>query len=518
MKNSNVPEALTATGRVLEQSENAFFGADVYRSHAVPRAVVRPQNVDELRQVVIAAAQAGLAIHTRGGGVSYTDAHLPISPDSIVIDTSALNNIIAIDDTDMTVTVEPGISWEKLDAALAPYGLKVPFVGTFSGIAASVGGTITQNANGHGSNANGISAESVIAVDVMNIDGEILRTSTTGKGDRQGRYRNYGPDLTGLFLGDSGALGIKTAVTLRLLRRRPHAETASFAFSSFASLHACMSEIAGMKLEEKSFGLDLKLSQGQIAKQDTGTAISVAKGVWKSSPTILSAIGSLVRLASAGKRVLASAPFAAHYICDGFTPTEARAKLDTIRKVALGHGREIANSVPTVVRAMPFQPLHNMLGPQGERWVPLHGLLPHSQVSDFYTAFENYISSKQSEMERSKAYIGAMFSSIGASTFLFEPALYWQDELAEYHLRMMEPAYLANLPRYPANPAGAALVEKMRTDIITIMAEHGAGHFQVGKLYPYTEDRDPGAMSLLHSIKQEMDPKGLLNPGALGLS
>src|SRR5690606_22548133 len=123
----------------------------------------------------------------------------------------------------------------------------------------------------------------------------------------------------------------------------------------------------------------------------------------------------------------------------------------------------------------------------------------------------------QSEMERCKAYIGAMFSSIGAGTFLFEPALYWQDELTEYHLRMMEPSYLASLPRYPSNPEGAALVEKMRTDIITIMAEHGAGHFQVGKLYPYTEVRDPCAMALLRSIKWEMDPKCLINPGALGI-
>jgi D-lactate dehydrogenase (cytochrome) len=512
-----VPAALAATDRVLDESENAFFGSDVYRSHAVPRAVVRPETLDELRQAVLAAVGEGLAIHTRGGGVSYTDAHLPLGRESIVIDTSALDSVIAIDETDMLVTVEPGISWERLDAALAPRGLKVPFVGTFSGIAASVGGTISQNANGHGSNANGISADSVVAVEVMDAAGEIVRTGTTGSGAKQGRFRNYGPDLAGLFLGDSGALGIKTAVTLRLLRRRPHAETASFAFADFGSLHACMSQIAGMKLEEKSFGLDLKLSQGQIAKQDTGTAISVAKGVWKSSPNALSAIGSLARLARAGKRVLASAPFATHYICDGFTPTEARAKLETVRKVALRHGREIANSVPTVVRAMPFQPLHNMLGPQGERWVPLHGLLPHSRVAAFHSVFESYVASRQPEMERHNVFIGAMFSAIGPSTFLYEPALYWQDELAEYHLRMMEPAYLSGLPRYPANPQGAALVEEMRTDLIAIMAEHGAGHFQVGKLYPYPKGRDPGALKLLRAVKREMDPEGLLNPGALGL-
>lgn len=510
--------ALAATGCALDPAENAFYGADVYRSHAVPHAVLRPRSAEELRGVVAAAAAEKLAIHVRGGGASYTDAHLPTCAESVVIDTSALDRVIEINATDMTVTVEPGITWERLDAALAPHGLKVPFVGTFSGLAATVGGTISQNANGHGSNANGIAADSVVAIDVLSARGELVRTATAGDAASTARFRNYGPDLTGVFLGDSGALGIKTAVTLKLLRRRPHAETASFAFPDFASLHACMAEVAGMKLEEKSFGLDLKLSQGQIAKQDTGTAISVAKGVWRSSPDTLTAVASLVRLAKAGKRVLASAPFAAHYICDGFSRAEARAKLATIREVALTHGREIANSVPTVVRAMPFQPLHNMLGPAGERWVPLHGLLPHSRVAAFHAAFEALVAQAEDDMACAKVFIGAMFSSIGAGTFLFEPALYWQDELTEYHHRMMEPGYLARLPRYPANPAGAALVERLRTDIIALMAAHGAGHFQVGKLYPYAKGRDAGAWALLRALKREMDPDGLLNPGALGLA
>lgn len=497
------------------ETDRAFLASDVYRNHVTPRGVFRPDTVEALREIVLGAAGEGLAIHVRGGGVSYTDAHLPRSADSIVIDSSGLNRIIAIDETDMTVTVEPAITWEKLDSELAKRGLKVPFVGTFSGLAASVGGTLSQNGNGHGSNAHGISADSVVAVDVMTVDGDLVRTGTTGARAAWGRFRNYGPDLTGLFLGDVGTLGIKVAITLKLLKRRPAGETASFAFPSFEALHAMMSGVAAMKIEEKSFGLDLALSQGQIAKQDTGTMLSVAKGVWKSSPNAIAGARSLVRMAAAGTRVLASAPYAAHFITDGFSQVEARAKIAAIREVALRHGREIANSVPTVVRAMPFQPLHNMLGPAGERWVPLHGLLPHSRVAAFHAAFIAYVQSKREEMARKKVTIGAMFSSIGAGTFLYEPALYWQDTLMEYHERMMEPAYLAGLPRYPANLQGAALVEEMRMHIIELMHAHGAGHFQVGKLYPYARERDPGALALLRAIKAQLDPKGLLNPGAL---
>ena len=495
--------------------DRTFLATDVYRNHVTPRGVFRPETVEALREIVVGAAGEGLAIHVRGGGVSYTDAHLPKSEASVVIDSASLNRIISIDEQNMMVTVEPAITWQKLDAELAKRGLKVPFVGTFSGLAASVGGTLSQNANGHGSNANGISADSVIAVDVMTVDGDLVRTGTTGARDVWGRYRNYGPDLTGLFLGDVGTLGIKVAITLKLLKRRPAGETASFAFPTFEALHATMSSVAAMKIEEKSFGLDLALSQGQIAKQDTGTMLGIAKSVWKSSPNAVTGVRSLAKMVAAGTRVLASAPYAAHFIADGFSQVEARAKIAAIRTVALQHGREIANSVPTVVRAMPFQPLHNMLGPAGERWVPLHGLLPHSRVAAFHAAFIGYVASKREEMARKKVTIGAMFSSIGASTFLYEPALYWQDVLLDYHERMMEPAYLAGLPRYPANPNGAALVDEMRTHIIDLMHSHGAGHFQVGKLYPYARERDPGALALLRAIKAQLDPRGLLNPGAL---
>jgi len=164
---------------------------------------------------------------------------------------------------------------------------------------------------------------------------------------------------------------------------------------------------------------------------------------------------------------------------------------------------------------MPFQPLHNMLGPAGERWVPLHGLLPHSQVAGFHQAFTSYVAGKREAMAEKKVHVGAMFSSIGAGIFLYEPAFYWQDALTAYHERMMEPAYLAGLPRYPVNPAGAALVEEMRMAIIDQMHAHGAAHFQVGKLYPYGRGRDPGALALLRQIKAIVDPGNLLNPGAL---
>ncbi|HWU02763.1 MAG TPA: FAD-binding oxidoreductase, partial [Novosphingobium sp.] len=405
---SMLPETLS--GALLPATETAFYAMDVYRPGVRPRGVLRPGSVAELQAIVRAAAAANLAMFTRGGGVSYTDAYTPTREDSIVIDTSALSRIIEINQQDMLVTVEPGISWKALDDALAPLGLKVPFVGTFSGLAASVGGTVSQNANGHGSNGAGTAADSVVAVELLDAKGDFIRTSTAGAAGSGACFRNYGPDLTGLFTGDCGALGIKTAVVLKLLRRKPAFETASFAFADFATLHACMSRIAGERIDDKSFGLDLALSQGQIGKQDAGSMLGIVREVWRSSPGIVAGLRSLTTMALAGKRVLASAPYAAHYIVDGHDPVEARAKITSLRRIAHGFGGEIANSVPTIVKSMPFQPLHNMLGPQGERWVPLHGLFPHSRVAGFHAALTAYVDSQRARMAQCRVHIGAMFS------------------------------------------------------------------------------------------------------------
>jgi D-lactate dehydrogenase (cytochrome) len=282
-------------------------------------------------------------------------------------------------------------------------------------------------------------------------------------------------------------------------------------------MHACMARIAAERLDDKSFALDQALQHGQIARQDAASMLGIARSIWSSSPSAARALTSLARMAAAGTRDLARAPYAAHYIVDGHERVEARSKISTLRAIVTGFGREIANSVPTVVRANPFQPLHNMLGPAGERWVPLHGLLPHSRVPAFHEEVTAYIAAQSAAMATNRVHVGTMFSCIGASTFLYEPALYWQDERTVFHERMMDAEYVRTLPTYAANPEGARLVENLRTGLVRLMHAHGAGHFQIGKLYPYLEGRDPGAVALLRAIKRELDPDNRLNPGALGL-
>ena len=163
-----------------------------------------------------------------------------------------------------------------------------------------------------------------------------------------------------------------------------------------------------------------------------------------------------------------------------------------------------------------YRPLNNILGPKGERWVPLHGVLNHADVLPFHDALTALYESRAVEMERLGVWAGGMFSPVGPSGFLYEIALYWPDTRTEYHQRMLDPAFLASLPAYPANPEARACVDQLKRDLIALYAAHGAAHFQLGRAYPYRNRLDPRADSLLATIKAALDPQHLMNPGALG--
>jgi FAD/FMN-containing dehydrogenase len=503
---------------VLTGGDREFYATDVFRRLEVPEAVIRPGTTEELRAAVAAACRAGRAIFTRGGGASYTDGYLPNTARSILIDVGRLDRIVEINTRDMYVTVEAGVTWATLDATLAKQGLRTPFRGPFSGLAATVGGSISQNTVGHGNGAWGISAESVVAIEAVLANGEWIKTGQAGSLTGAPFFRFYGPDLTALFTGDCGALGVKGRITLKLIRRRPSFGAVSFGFGQFAAMHAAAAECAALGVDEKAFGLDQALQQGQIGRQNSNAAkAEMAGAVLKSSRGLASGMWRLARMGLAGSKALAQANYAFHYMVEGLDAHEVEVKLALLRKAALPHGAELPNTVPTIVRGMPFAPLHNIVGPAGERWVPLHGILPHSAVLSFHQAAVACLDRYATDMDRLGVHSGKMFSPIGAGSFLYEPAFYWKDAQTVFHKTMLDAEYNRTLPSYPPNPEGAELVAAIRSDLIDIFHAHGATHLQVGKVYPLVKDRNPQACALLQAIKHAVDPDMLMNPGALGL-
>lgn len=507
---------IVGADQVLLGDAMAAFATDVYRARVPPCAVVRPGTVAELQSVVAAARTAGAAVFVRGGGASYTDGYLPNRADSLLIDMGRLDRIVEINERDAYVTVEAGITWKSLKEALDPLNLRTPFFGPFSGSAATVGGSMSQHSISHGSGTHGISAQSLLAMDVVLASGAILSTGSAGRGAAP-FCRWYGPDLAGLFCGDCGVLGVKARITLPLLRHAAAFECLSFAFQTLPALADALRRASLEHLDDEHFAIDAAISQGQIARQQRTSTSGLIGGIVASSPTPWAALKQLVKMARAGSGALRAAPYMAHFIVEGVTARDARIKADRLRSLMTAGGAEISNTVPAVVRGMPFAPLYNSLGPNGERWVPLHGYLPHSRVGEFHEAVTAFFAARSEEMKRLGVWNGGMFMTMGSTAFLYEVALYWPGEPSAYHRRAVPADYLAKLPPGVDSAETNAFVDRLKEDLVKLYSQFDALHFQLGKTYPFGSVLRPEGLALLRSIKRALDPDGLLNPGALEL-
>ena len=508
---SQLTAALGAAAVSQEPTRLDYMGTDVYHAGGRPALVVRPTSVTALQAAVRVCAAAGVAMVPRSGGASYTDGYLYAPGGHVLFDCGGLDQV-EIDVPNAVVTVGPGVTWAALRTKLAELGLRTPFWGPFSGLVATVGGSVSQNAISHGSGAYGASAQSVLSMDVVLASGELM-TTTGAKGTR-----HFGPDLTGLFTGDCGALGIKSAIRLPLLARREGFEALSFAFDDFTSFHAAVRAAAIEAIDEENFGVDLALSQGQIARQEgVANKAKVAAEVMRAAPSKLAGLKQLASMAVSGESAMRSGEWMHHYLIEGVDAAEASARAKRLRVIMAAHGKEIPNSVPGFVHTLPFAPLTNILGPKGERWVPLHGILRHEDVVPFHEALMAFYDERDADLQRLGIWTGGMFESVGSAGFLYEIAIYWPDVRTTYHEQMLDKDFLAKLPVYPASPEARAYVAQLKTDLVALYAKFGAGHFQLGRSYPLRSKLDRQADALLVAIKAQLDPQGLMNPGALGL-
>jgi len=188
-------------------------------------AAVRPANVDELTRLVNFASSKGISIYVRGGGSSVTGASIPSG--GIVVDTSSLNQILDTDQPNRTVTVQAGVRLKTLEAKLNEGGFTLSqFPESFE--LATVGGYISTLGSGQYSTLYGGVEDSVLRLEVVLPSGDVVWTR------RRGAPRSsVGPDLSRIFLGAEGSLGIISAAELKI-RKLPNYEwKAAFGFASF---------------------------------------------------------------------------------------------------------------------------------------------------------------------------------------------------------------------------------------------------------------------------------------------
>lgn len=501
------------------EEDRAFYSQDIYRAaDDTVSVVVRPGSVDEVSRVVAAATGAGFSVIARGGGSSYTGGLLPDRPSSVSIDTRRLDRVEEINTDDMYVVVEVGCTWQELHRALKPHGVRPPFWGPASGGTATVGGSLSQNAILHGSALHGASGESVLGLEVVLADGSVVPTGSWSTVGGKPFFRHYGPDLTGLFLGDTGALGIKTRVALRLIRIPPAARFVSFEFKDGSRFAQAMGEVARSRLVTMCFGMDPVLQHQRMKRTSLAQDVKALKGVVTSAKNVGKGLKEAVKVAVAGRSFLEEHSYSTHYIIEGRTETEVEERLETVRRICLEHGgHEVENTLPKVLYGDSFFPMTTAIGPQGERWAPVHGIVPVGDAPDALAGLEALFAGHADEMARLGVVIGILLSTVGTNGFVLEPVFYWPGPQTLYYKRVLEPSYLAKLTKFERSPDAEALVAGIRTEIIDTFSKLGAVHLQVGKTYPYRAGRDPNTWKLLEAIKDAVDPNRLINPKSLGL-
>jgi glycolate oxidase len=201
----------------------------------MPAAVVRPRGTDEVVTTIMIAARHGTPVIPQGARTGLAGAANALDG-AIVLSLTGMNRILSIDPVNRIAVVQPGVVNAALSAAAGEHGLCYP-PDPGSWESSTIGGNVATNAGGMCCVKYGVTTEYVLGLEVVLASGEVLRTGRrTPKGVA-------GYDLTSLFVGSEGTLGVITEITVAL---RPAAEPALTLVAIFPTTTAAGAAVSGI--------------------------------------------------------------------------------------------------------------------------------------------------------------------------------------------------------------------------------------------------------------------------------
>jgi len=430
---------------------------DLFRGHTP--MVLRPGSLAEVAAILKLANATGTPIVPQGGNTGLVGGQIPFR-NEIVLSVNRLDRIREVDPASNTITVESGVTLQRTREAAAEvdrlYPQLLPSEGT-----CTIGGNLSTNAGGTAALAHGIARSHALGLEVVLADGRVLNNLNKLKKD------NTGYDLKNLFIGAEGTLGIITAAVLRLVPRPRSIETG----------------FAGVTSPEAALEL-LMLAQGRAGNDVTSFEIMTRRGI------------ELVLEHASGCRDPLASPHDWYVLIELSSQQRdgTRLLLEEILEQGLERGLVTDAAVAdSLEQAEAFWRIREMFGE-----VQRHagGSIKHD-VSVPVAAVPAFIAEANAAV--TELIPGARplpFGHLGDGNIHYNVTQPVGADKAEYLKRWDD-----------VNATVFAVVKKFGG---SISAEHGIG---VMKRDLLPSVKDPVALELMRSIKNLLDPNGILNPG-----
>jgi glycolate oxidase len=220
-----------------KENERRAFECDALTAYRqLPMVVVLPETVAQVAEIMRYCSANAIKVVPRGAGTSLSGGALPLE-DAVLLGMSRFNRILDVDVANRCAVVQPGVTNLGVTHAVQGQGLYYA-PDPSSQIACTIGGNVAENSGGVHCLKYGLTTNNVIGVELVTIEGEILRLG--GK-----HFDASGYDLLGVVVGSEGMLGIVTEVTVRVLPTPPGARALMIGFPSVEGAGDCVAEVIG---------------------------------------------------------------------------------------------------------------------------------------------------------------------------------------------------------------------------------------------------------------------------------
>ena len=430
------------------------YSKDASEHKRRPEAAVWATTTEEVSAIVKLANQERFPVTARGAGTSLAGLAVP-EQGGLVLDLGRMNKIIEINIEDRLAVVQPGVIYADLENALAAHGFFFP-PDPASGKVCTLGGNVATNAGGIKGAKYGTTKDYVLALEVVLPDGRVLHTGSRCMKSVSGY------DLTKLFVGSEGSLGVVTEITFKINPRPALASTAMATFEDLEDAGRAVSEImysgivpSALEIVDQQTLIGINQNTDLDLPEVEAILVAEADGHTKEETEYqLSKIIDIFKKNRAGSVTRAEKP-------------EDAEALWTARKSAYAITSRINNNLFVEDLSVPMSKIPDML----------------RAISDI-----------------AKKYDLKMPTVGHAGDGNLHPSISIDGTNPDEMRRMQE--------------ASAELFKKVIELGGTLTGEHGIG---LAKARFMKMEHDHVAMDVMRSIKRTFDPNNILNPGKMGL-